>query len=147
MRIYTDGACSGNGMENGGRGGWAAVLLFGDNQKEMSGAVDNTTNNRMELFAVIQGLRAVTRSLPIEIYSDSAYVVNAVNNGWIANWQKNGWRNAAKAEVKNQDLWQELVALNAKYNPTYIKVKGHSGDVFNDRADFLATSAIDRSEK
>lgn len=141
LKIYTDGACSGNGKEDGGSGGWAAVLLFGASRKEISGHVGNTTNNRMELQSVIEGLKAITKPVKVEVYSDSTYVVNAVNNGWIENWKKNGWRNAAKAEVKNQDLWHELVALNDVYNPKYIKVKGHSDDVNNNRADELAVAA------
>jgi len=146
LRIYTDGACSGNGKEDGGAGGWAAVLLFGDSRKEISGYVGGTTNNRMELLSVIEGLKAVTKPVQIEVYSDSAYVVNAINNNWVGKWQANGWRTASKDEVKNQDLWQELIQLNKKYNPKYIKVKGHSTDVNNNRADELAVLASQRTK-
>ena len=138
LKIYTDGACSGNP----GAGGWAAVLLFGNAKKEISGFVKETTNNRMELLAAIEGLKAVKKNCKIELYSDSAYLVNAVKNGWIENWRKSGWRTADKKEVKNQDLWFQLVALNEQLSPTYIKVKGHSDNEYNNRADELAVAAI-----
>ena len=137
LKIYTDGACRGNP----GPGGWAAVLLYGNTRKEISGFVADTTNNRMELLSVIEGLKTVKKQCDIEIYSDSAYVVNAINNGWIASWQKNGWKTADKKDVKNQDLWMELITLNTQHSPTYIKVKGHSDDVNNNRADELAVAA------
>ena len=138
LQIYTDGACSGNP----GPGGWAVVLLYGENIKEISGFVSDTTNNRMELLAVIEGLKAVKRSLKVEVYSDSSYVVNAVNNKWLDGWQKNGWRTASKGEVKNQDLWQEIIELNKRYNPKYIWVKGHASNKWNNRCDELAVAEI-----
>lgn len=141
LKIFTDGACSGNP----GAGGWAAVMLFGGVKKEISGHEAETTNNRMELLAAIKGLQAIKKPCKIELYSDSAYLVNAINQGWILSWQKNGWRTADKKEVKNQDLWLELSKLNARLFPTYIKVKGHSDNVYNNRADELAVAAAKRA--
>ena len=138
LEIYTDGACSGNP----GPGGWAYVLKYGDSTKEESGYVDNTTNNRMEILAVIRGLQSIKRQCEITVYSDSSYVVNAVNQNWIRNWQNNGWRTSAKQDVKNRDLWEELIALNNKFSPKYIWVKGHSNNEWNNRCDFLAVEAI-----
>lgn len=138
IKVYTDGACSGNP----GPGGWAAVLLFGNSKKEKSGFVPDTTNNRMELLACVKGLQAITRKFPVEVYSDSSYLVNAVNNGWIENWKRNGWRTADKQEVKNRDLWELIIELNEKFKPKYIKVKGHSDNVYNNRCDELAVGEI-----
>ncbi|MCR5061237.1 MAG: ribonuclease HI [Saccharofermentans sp.] len=134
VTIYTDGACSGNP----GPGGWACILMAGGKSKELCGGDASTTNNRMELMAVIQGLKALTRPCDVDVYSDSAYVVNAFNQNWIGNWSKNGWRNSAKAEVANVDLWKELVALTAVHKVTFIKVKGHSTNEYNNRCDELA---------
>ena len=136
--IYTDGACSGNP----GPGGWGAILMYGENKKEISGANKNTTNNIMEITAVLEALKLLKEECEIEIYSDSAYVVNAFNQGWIENWQKNNWKTANKAPVKNQELWQELYSLTQKHNVKFIKVKGHSDNQWTNRCDFLATSAI-----
>ena len=141
LKIYTDGACSGNP----GHGGWGVVMLYGDAQKKLCGSEADTTNNRMELMAVIKGLQAVKRSTLIEIYSDSSYVVNAINNGWLEKWQRNGWRTGAKQEVKNQDLWTQIIEFNKKFRPKYIKVKGHSDNEYNNRADALAVGAIKKS--
>ncbi len=139
IEIYTDGACSGNP----GPGGWAAVLLYKDNKKEISGFVPDTTNNRMELLAVIKGLEALkVGGWNVTVYSDSAYVVNAVNNLWIENWQRNGWKNSKKDDVANQDLWQRLIELKKTNKVKFVKVKGHSGDVWNERCDDLATDEI-----
>ena len=138
LQIYTDGACSGNP----GPGGWAALLMYAGTKKEISGFEPNTTNNRMELMAVIKGLQAVTRPCPVEVYSDSSYVVNAINQNWVENWQRNGWRTSAKEDVKNRDLWEHLIALNARLDPKYIKVKGHSDNEFNNRCDELAVGII-----
>jgi len=134
LKIYTDGACSGNP----GPGGWASILVFGGHEKVLSGFELQTTNNRMELLAAIKGLEAVVRPCPIELYSDSSYLVNAINNGWLENWQKNNWHTSAKDDVKNRDLWERIVALNEKYKPKYIKVKGHSDNPYNNRCDELA---------
>ena len=138
VTIYTDGACSGNP----GPGGWGSILMFGDVKKEISGAAKETTNNIMEITAVIEALKCLKEECEVEVYSDSAYVVNAFNQGWITNWIKNNWRNSSKDPVKNKELWQELIALTEKHKVTFIKVKGHSDNEFNNRCDELATGAI-----
>lgn len=134
VTIYTDGACSGNP----GPGGWAAILMAGGAKKELSGGERDTTNNRMELMAVIEGLKALKRPCKVDIYSDSAYVVNAFEQNWIGKWVKNGWKNSAKAEVANSDLWKELINLTSMHNVTFHKVKGHADNEFNNRCDELA---------
>lgn len=134
VTIYTDGACSGNP----GKGGWGAILIYGDAVKEISGGEDNTTNNRMELKAVIEALKALKSPCDVEIYSDSAYVVNAFTQKWIDNWIKNNWKTAYKKSVKNVDLWQELLVLIKTHNVTFKKVKGHSDNELNERCDKLA---------
>ena len=136
--IYTDGACSGNP----GPGGWGAILMINENKKEISGGNKNTTNNVMELTAVIEALKLLKRPCNVNLYSDSAYVVNAFNQGWIYNWKKNNWKTAGKTPVKNQELWEELYNLTKKHKVEFIKVKGHSDNEYNNRCDFLATSAI-----
>ncbi len=137
--IYTDGACSGNP----GPGGWGAVLLYGDNKKEISGAEPDTTNQRMELLAVIKALEALkVKDWKVTVYSDSAYIVNAFKQNWIGNWQKNGWKNSKKEAVANQDLWKRLLALLELNQVNIEKVKGHSGDVWNEKCDELARHAI-----
>ncbi|MCR5615957.1 MAG: ribonuclease HI [Saccharofermentans sp.] len=132
--IYTDGACSGNP----GPGGWAAILMAGGAKKELSGGEANTTNNRMELMGVISGLKALTRPCNVEVHSDSAYVVNAFSQNWIGKWASNGWKNSAKADVANTDLWKELLELTKIHNVTFVKVKGHADNEFNNRCDELA---------
>ena len=132
--IYTDGACSGNP----GPGGWAAILMAGGAKKELSGGEANTTNNRMELMGVISGLKALTRPCNVEVHSDSAYVVNAFSQNWIGKWASNGWKNSAKADVANSDLWKELLELTKIHNVTFVKVKGHADNEFNNRCDELA---------
>ena len=136
VTIYTDGACSGNP----GPGGWAAILIAGNYKKELSGGEANTTNNRMELAGVINGLRALTRPCNVTIFSDSAYVVNAFNQNWLGKWMTNGWKNSAKAEVANSDLWKELAVLTATHKVTFSKVKGHADDELNNRCDELAVA-------
>ena len=138
VTIYTDGACSGNP----GPGGWGAILIYGENKKEISGASKDTTNNIMEITAVIEALKLLKFECEVKVYSDSAYVVNAFNQGWIYNWQKNNWKTASKEPVKNKELWEELYSLSQKHKLEFIKVKGHSDNDFNNRCDFLATSAI-----
>ena len=138
VTIYTDGACSGNP----GVGGWGAVLQYGDYQKEISGAEENTTNNRMEVKAVIEGLKMLKYPCEVDLYSDSAYTVNAFTQGWIEGWRANGWKKADKKDVLNVDLWQELLALTTTHRVTFHKVKGHADNEWNNRCDFLATSAI-----
>lgn len=136
--IYTDGACSGNP----GAGGWAAILNFKGKEKILSGGEENTTNNRMELMAVIQGLESVKESQIVKVYSDSAYVVNAFNQNWLSNWQKNNWKTSGKSEVLNKDLWQRLLEVVQKHKVEFIKVKGHSDNENNNRCDALAREEI-----
>lgn len=138
--IYTDGACSGNP----GPGGWGTVLIYKEYIKEFSGGNKNTTNNIMEMTAVIEALKKLKQpqDYEIEIYSDSAYVVNAFNNGWIYNWKKNNWKTASKEPVKNRELWEEMYALIDGLNIKFIKVKGHSDNEYNNRCDELAREAI-----
>ena len=138
VTIYTDGACSGNP----GPGGWGAVLIYGETKKEIFGSKENTTNNIMEITAVLEALKMLKEECEVEIYSDSAYVVNTFNQGWINNWQKNNWKTSGKYLVKNKELWEELYSYTQKHKVTFIKVKGHSNNEFNNRCDFLATSAI-----
>lgn len=127
-------------MQNPGPGGWAAVLQWNDNQKELSGAVPDTTNNRMELMAVIQGLNALSRPMTVELFTDSKYVMNGVTD-WMANWKRNGWKTAAKKPVANQDLWQQLDAALTPHQVNWHWVKGHSGEPLNERCDELARAA------
>ena len=123
-------------------GGWGAVLIYGETKKEISGAKENTTNNIMEMTAVIESLKLLKEECEVEVYSDSAYVVNSFNQGWIYNWQKNNWKTASKESVKNKELWEELYSLTKKHKVNFNKVKGHSTDELNNRCDYLATSAI-----
>lgn len=147
IEIYTDGACSFNGSDKA-VGGWGVVLKFGDREKKLSGRKWHTTNQRMELNAVIQGLKAVRDDrLPVVVYSDSAYVVNAINQKWYKKWQYNGWKTTDKKPVKNQDLWHELLLLYNWFSDgngeiEFCHVKGHSGNVLNEKADWLAKEAI-----
>ena len=134
----TDGACSGNP----GPGGWGAILMYNETKKEISGAEKNTTNNIMEITAVLRALKLLKEKCNVKIYSDSAYVVNAFKQGWIYNWRKNNWKTANKEPVKNKELWEELYELVQNHEVEFIKVKGHSDNEFNNRCDFLATSAI-----
>lgn len=125
VNIYTDGACSGNQNENN-RGGWGCVLEFAGVEKELSAGEPNTTNNRMELKALIAGLSALKhKGLNLRIFSDSSYLVNCFNNRWYVNWQRNGWRTASKAPVENQDLWKELLSLMEGQTCSFYLVKGH----------------------
>lgn len=139
VTIYTDGACSGNP----GPGGWGAILIYGQHEKELSGFVPDTTNQRMELLAAIKGLDSLTKPCRVKLYSDSAYLVNAFIQGWLENWQKNGWLNAKKQPVSNDDLWRQLIALSESHDVEWIKVKGHSDNKLNERCDALARGAID----
>ena len=136
--LYTDGACSGNP----GAGGWGAILIFNGHERELSGGEAQTTNNRMELMAVIKGLEALKYPCEVEIYSDSAYTVNAFVNGWISSWEKNGWRKADNKAVLNTDLWERLIALTKVHAVTFKKVKGHADNEYNNRCDALARAAI-----
>lgn len=134
VTIYTDGACSGNP----GPGGWGAILMIGENKKEISGGAPNTTNNIMELTAVIEALKILKRPCKVGVYSDSAYVVNAFIQKWIYGWMKKGWKTASGEPVKNKDLWQELYELTKVHDVTFNKVKGHADNEFNNRCDELA---------
>lgn len=136
--IYTDGACSGNP----GPGGWGAVLIYGQTEKQLSGAEVLTTNQRMELLAAVRALQALKEDCDVVLYSDSAYLINAFNQKWLVNWQKNGWLNAKKQPVENQDLWQELLAAAKPHRMSWRKVKGHSGDKYNEICDELARDAV-----
>ena len=137
VQIFTDGACKGNP----GPGGWGAILRFQDNEKEINGYKPLTTNNIMELMAVIESLKAISKPFQIEITTDSKYVKNGITS-WIHNWKKNGWKTAAKKPVKNKELWIELDHLIQKHNVSWKWVKGHSGHIENERADELANEAI-----
>ena len=137
VQIFTDGACKGNP----GPGGWGAILRFQDNEKEINGYESLTTNNIMELMAVIESLKAISKPFEIEITTDSKYVKNGITS-WIHNWKKNGWKTAAKKPVKNKELWIELDHLIQKHNVSWKWVKGHSGHLENERADELANEAI-----
>ena len=136
--IYTDGACSGNP----GPGGWGAILMYKGAKKEISGGMKETTNNIMEITAVVEALKCLKVESDVQVYSDSAYTVNAFNQGWIYNWMKNGWKTANKEPVKNKELWQELYALTKKHKVEFIKVKGHADNEFNNRCDEMARNEI-----
>lgn len=138
--LYTDGACSGNP----GIGGWAALLIYNGKQKEISGGEIETTNNRMELTAVIKGLEALKEKCKVVIHSDSAYVVNAINNNWLINWQLNGWKTSSKDEVLNRDLWEQLLELLSIHSSTFVKVKGHSTNELNNLCDKLAVAEVQK---
>ena len=140
VRLYTDGACSGNP----GPGGWAAILKFGPHQKEISGNMSHTTNNRMELFAVISGLGALKQSCKVEVYSDSTYVVNAFNQNWIEGWLKRGWKTSDNKPVENQDLWRLLLITMRKHDVSFHKVPGHQDHAENNRCDELARSEVQK---
>ncbi|MDZ7690518.1 MAG: ribonuclease HI [Balneolaceae bacterium] len=135
--IYTDGACSGNP----GPGGWGALLNWNGEEKEISGAEPETTNNRMEMRAIIEALKALTRPCRVEIRSDSALIVNAFKQGWIDRWEKRGWRKANKKPVLNQDLWKEMLEAMEPHDITWTKVKGHADDERNNHVDRLAVEA------
>lgn len=139
IQIYTDGACSGNP----GPGGWGAVLRWNGHEKELSGGDPETTNNRMEMTAVIRALEALKKNSLVEIYTDSKYVMDGITK-WLPGWKAKGWKTAAKQPVKNQDLWQEMDALIQKHDVTFFWVKGHAGHPENERADALAVAAVPR---
>ena len=139
VNIYTDGACSGNP----GPGGWACILECGPNRKELSDFMPATTNNRMEMLAVISGLGALKRPCDVTVYSDSNYVVQAFNDHWIDSWIKKGWKRGQNEDVKNVDLWKRLLAAKKQHRVTFCWVKGHAGHPENERCDVLATTAAD----
>ena len=141
--IYTDGACSGNP----GPGGWAAVLRFGAHEKELSGNMPHTTNNRMEVFAVISALGALKERCHVRIHSDSTYVVNAFQQHWLDNWQRRGWKTSDGKPVENQDLWRLLLIVVRKHEVEFIKVPGHADCAENNRCDELARAEIQKITK
>lgn len=135
VNIYTDGACKGNP----GAGGWCAILEYDGREKELCGGEKNTTNNRMELIAAIEGLGALKEPCEVTLYSDSQYLVNAINKGWLANWKQKGWKKADKSAVLNDDLWKKLDYLLDIHSVTFVWVKGHDGHAYNERCDTLAS--------
>lgn len=139
VEIYTDGACKGNP----GPGGWGVLLRLGNHEKELSGAEIDTTNNRMELTAAIQGLSALTEPCRVDLYSDSKYVIDGITK-WVHGWKKRGWVNASKKPVRNEDLWHDLIEAAARHQIEWHWVKGHSGHSENDRVDRLASDEADR---
>ena len=136
IEIYTDGACSGNP----GKGGWGAVLIYKGKEKEICGGNPDTTNNRMELTAVIEALKCLKEPCNVELTTDSKYVCDAVNKGWVYSWQRNAWRKADKKPALNADLWQELIELLKIHNVEFVWVKGHNGHPYNERCDRLAVN-------
>lgn len=136
--IYTDGACSGNP----GPGGWAALLQYNGKEKELTGADPATTNNRMEMLAVVRAFQELKKPCHIRLHSDSALIINAMTLGWIDNWQSKGWRKADKKPVENRELWEEMLKAMQPHKVEWIKVKGHANDVRNNRVDALAVAAI-----
>jgi ribonuclease HI len=140
VELWTDGACSGNP----GPGGWAAILRWNGHERELSGGEADTTNNRMELMSVIMGLAAITRPMDVIIHTDSSYVEQAFERGWLDQWRRNGWRTAAKQPVKNRDLWERLYEEAARHQVRFRRVAGHAGVELNERADRLAVIERDR---
>jgi len=141
--IYTDGACQGNP----GPGGYAAILSWRGEEKEIVKGFQHTTNNRMELSAVIAGLRALKYPCRVRIHTDSQYISRAINESWLNKWQKNGWKTSQKTEVKNQDLWEELVQLMHVHKVEFIWVRGHSGHEYNELCDRLARQAAEKEAR
>ncbi len=135
VNIYTDGACKGNP----GAGGWAAILEFGGKEKELCGGETTTTNNRMELTAAIEGLKALKEQCKVTLYSDSQYLVNAINKNWLEGWKAKGWKKADKSKVLNDDLWKILDNLISYHQVEFIWVRGHDGHAYNERCDALAS--------
>ena len=135
--IYTDGACQGNP----GPGGYGVVMLYNGHRKELSGGFRLTTNNRMELFAAIAGLRALNSTCSVKLYSDSQYVVNAIQQGWAERWRANGWMRSKKTEAVNPDLWEQLLTLCQRHEVEFVWIRGHSGNKENERCDQLAVTA------
>jgi ribonuclease HI len=140
--LYTDGACSGNP----GKGGWAAILIYKGVEKVISGGFPETTNNRMELFAIINGLKQLKERCDVTVYSDSAYSLDPFLKGWINNWQAKNWRTKGGGQVKNIDLWKALLMEVDKHKVSFVKVKGHSDDEYNNRCDVLAKEEIKKQQ-
>ncbi len=142
ITIYTDGACSGNP----GPGGYGAILVFGDKRKEISGGYKNTTNNRMEMLAVIKALEALKESCAVTIVSDSKYVVDSVTKGWAARWKQNNWKKSDKSKAANPDLWEKLLSLLEKHHCEFKWIEGHAGHPENERCDEIAVGAAHQDE-
>ncbi len=140
VTLYTDGACSGNP----GPGGWAAILIYQGHKKELAGGEAETTNNRMELIGVIEGLRALKEPCSVDLWSDSRYVIDALEKGWAERWRQNGWMRSKKEEAKNPELWEELLQLTEKHELHYHWVKGHADNPWNNRCDMLAVQQRDK---
>ena len=140
VNIYTDGACKGNP----GAGGWSAILEYGGKEKELCGGEKSTTNNRMELTAAIEGLKALKEKCLVTLYSDSQYLVNAINKGWLTGWKQKGWKKADKSQVLNDDLWKTLDELISFHDVTFVWVRGHDGHEYNERCDELASGYAER---
>jgi ribonuclease HI len=148
LNIYTDGACRQNAPTYNNYGGWGAVLLYGEHKKEISGFAKDTTNNIMELTAVIKALETIKKNVPnVTIYTDSKYVCDAFNNNWLSKWQSNGWKTSNKKEVANRSLWERLLSLTQQYNPKFVWVKGHEDNQYNVAADKLAVEEIKKNMK
>ena len=143
VTLYTDGACSGNP----GPGGWGYVLIFREHRREVSGYAPDTTNNRMELTAAIEGLSALKEPCEVDLYTDSSYMAHAFTKGWIDNWQRRGWLKADKNPVENQDLWKRLIELAGKHQIRWNLVKGHADNEENNLCDKLATEAIKQNRE
>lgn len=138
--LYTDGACSGNP----GPGGWGALLIWNGKEKALSGGHPASTNNRMEMQAVIEGLKALNKKCHVKVHSDSALIINAFTKGWIQNWQKKGWKKADKKPVENREIWEEMIRYVNQHQVSWIKVKGHSDNELNNRVDQLAVEACQK---
>ena len=143
VELYTDGACRGNP----GRGGWGAILVYAGREKELSGGEEITTNNRMELMAAIAGMEALKEPCEITLTSDSKYLVDAINQGWLDSWKARGWKKADKSPVLNVELWQRIDELLSIHNVTFVWVHGHMGHPYNERCDLLATTFADSFDK
>ncbi len=137
VQVYTDGSCLGNP----GPGGWAAILVYGKRERELVGAEANTTNNRMELMAAVEGLKALKEPCDVTLYSDSQYMINAFRQNWIGKWQRTGWVTSSKEPVKNADLWETLIEAAGRHKVEWVHVYGHSGHSYNERCDQLARAA------
>ena len=140
VTIYTDGACSGNP----GPGGWGCILMYNQHKKESSGGAADTTNNRMEITAALEALKLLKEPCQVDLYTDSAYLCNALEKKWLETWSKNGWKTASKSSVENQDLWKELLIQLQRHDVQFHKVKGHADNEFNNRCDKLARDAVQK---
>jgi ribonuclease HI len=138
VTMYTDGACSGNP----GPGGWAAIIINGDDAEQLTGGEPHTTNNRMEMTAALEGLRTLDQPARVELHTDSAYLSRAFNEGWLDKWQRNGWKTSSKKPVKNKELWQQLLKMDEQHDIKWIWVKGHADNELNNLADELAVAAM-----